>query len=155
MGIFKKKRQPPLYFADACPTIEIIFRHVGTWLVSNLHMGYLALSIPAMNDHSPHFNNVLMRRPFPANIMKNLLFYAWKEKISKMKQPSCLLFFIVLRSKPTEFLFSQNILKKRCWEPGGGFWLFFFKYWTTKCIGNSKFRWKKAYYCTINLTNCF
>lgn len=64
-----------------------------------------------MNDHSPHFNNVLTKRPFSANIVKNLLFFAWKEKISKTQQPSCLLFFIVIQSKPTEFLFSQIILK--------------------------------------------
>lgn len=101
-----------------------IFRPVGTWLVSNLHVSCLALSIPAMNDHSLHFNNVLMRRPFSANIMKNLLFYARKKNISKMQQPSCLLFFIVVMPKLTDFLFSHNILKERCWGSSWTPWFF-------------------------------
>ena len=64
-----------------------------------------------MNDHSPHFNHVFMRRSFSANVMKPLLFHAKKAKINKMQQNDCPLFFIVLRSKPTYFLFFTEYFK--------------------------------------------
>lgn len=41
-----------------------------------------------------------------------------------MQQPSCLLLFIVVRPKLTDFLFSHNILKERCWGSGWTPWFF-------------------------------
>lgn len=68
LRVFFKKKAAITLFCKCMHYNTDYSRHVGTWQVSYLHIGCLALSIPDMNDHSPHFNNVLMKRPFSANI---------------------------------------------------------------------------------------